>query len=132
MFKISYKELRSTNFRTALSKLATCTDLDFKTSYHIARTTKELERAYAKSQKEWVDTAEPILEKDEKGLFKVDDEGFHFKPEVDKTEADKRVGAYLDKEVLVERHKINPEKIHVAKLSPADYAALAPMLEDTP
>lgn len=132
MFKISYKELRSTNFKIALSKLATSTELDFKTAYHLARTTKDLERALQKSQKEWLELAVPLLEKDEKGNFKLDETGFHFKEGVDKDDADKRVGAYLDKEVIVERFKITPEKLHPAKLSPSDYAALAPMLEEAP
>jgi hypothetical protein len=132
MFKISYKDLRGQNFRSALSKLTTCTKLDFKTAYRIAQTAKHLEEAFKKSQKEWVELADPILQRDEKGGFRVDETGFHFKEGIDSSEADKKVKDYLEKEVIIERWKMTAEGLHPAGLSPADYVALAPMLEETP
>lgn len=130
MFKITYKELRSQSFINAMSKVANCTEYDHKTAYNIMRLSKTLEKNLTDSQKEWILLANGLIKKDEKGNFKLTEKGFEFLDDVSPEEAQKKIEEYLEKALIIERHKIDPEKIHVAKLSPADYAALSPILKE--
>lgn len=130
MFKITYKELRSQSFINAMSKVANCTEYDHKTAYNIMRLSKMLEKSITESQKEWILLANGLIKKDEKGNFKITEKGFDFLDDINADEAKKKIEEYMDKALIIERHKIDPEKIHVAKLSPADYAALSPVLKE--
>jgi len=130
MFKITYKELRSPSFMQAMSKVASCTDYDYKTAYNIMRLAKMLEKNITESQKEWILLANGLIKKDEKGNFKLTEKGFDYLDDINIDEAKKKIEDYLEKTLIIERHKVDPEKLHVAKLSPADYAALSPILKE--
>lgn len=133
MFKLSYKELRDNDFLSAMGKLTNCSEYkNVKVSYNIMRMGKVLEQKLKESQKEWIALADPLVKRDDKGNFASDGVKFLWKDGVDPAEAEKKIVSFLEKEIIVERHKLALDDIAAAKLSPAELGCIEALLADAP
>ena len=132
VFKITYKDLRTDTFRQAVGKLAMCPEYkDVKVAYRIGRLVQDVEKALKKSQREWLELADPLLEKDDKGNFKLDPkEGFTFKDGVDKAKAEESIEVFTEKEAVLDHPRIKLADVAPAKLNPFELVALADVLQD--
>lgn len=134
MFKISYRDLRSEHSLNALQKLTQCPHLPHKVAYNVMRMSKVLDQELRKSQEEWVKLAEKIIvqEKGENGVIRFKFEGGNpvFVEGIDPEDGKRQIKEYNDKEVIIERHKINVEDLANAKLSPAEMLALEWMITE--
>lgn len=132
VFKISYKDLRTDTFRQAIGKLAMCDQYkDAKVAYRIGKLVKDVEKNLKRSQKEWLDLADPLLVRDEAGNFKIDaKEGFSYKDGVDKAKAEKDIEFFTEKEAVIDHPRLKLDDVSVAKLSPLELVALADVLDN--
>lgn len=130
MFKMTYKELRSENFKQSMSKLASCPSFKLKVGYNIMRTAKAMEKHLEVSQKEWIEMLNKWVGKDEKGNFKLnaDKTDFEWNLGLDTADIKKQLEEWGKKEVLIERAKFSLEDFQPANLTPADLANLEPLL----
>lgn len=130
MFKVSYRELRSDTFRQAIGKLATCQE--FKSpqiSMKVGRVVRDVEKELKKSQKAWIDLADPLVARDDKGNFKLSDiEGFTFKEGVNADDARKKIESFVEVEALFDHPKFKLDDLGPAKLSPIELLQIEPML----
>lgn len=132
MFKLSYQELRDQNFLAAMGKIVGCSEYkDIKVSYNIGRMKTVIDQKLKKSQEEWLELANPAVEKDERGNFKVDREKgtLLFKEGIDAEEMQKKIEEFTKREVIIERFKLKLDDLAPAKLSPADLSVLEPMIQ---
>lgn len=131
MFKLSYKTLRDNEFLSAMSKLTNCsTYKNVKVSYNIMRMGKVLEQKLRDSQKEWIDLADPLVKRDDRGNFASDGKQFLWKEGVDPADAEKKILDFLAKEIIVERTKLSLDDIEPAKLSPAELGAVEALVTE--
>lgn len=131
MFKLPYKTLRDNEFLSAMQKLTTCAAYkNVKVSYNIMRMGKALELKLRDSQKEWIELADPLVKRDERGNFASDGKAFLWKEGVDPVDAEKKILAFLDKEVIVDRLKLSLDDIEPAKLSPAELGAVEALVTE--
>lgn len=131
MFKLTYKELRDPQFRNAMLKLSNCSEYkDHKVAHNIMRMAKVLERELKRTQDDWIVLAEKYIQRTENGAFKMNETktDFAWAEGVDKTTAEAAIEEFGKKEVVVERFKLKLDDIAPAKLSPADLAALEPLV----
>jgi len=130
MFKISYIDLRSDKFRTAVSRLATCNGFkDIKITMQIGKLAKDVDAHLQRTQKEWLELADPLLERDEKGNFIIDPvAGFTFKDGIEKAQAQKAIEEFTKRETTIEQPKLTLQDVAAAGLSPMELVALEPVL----
>lgn len=131
MFKLSYKTLRDNDFLSAMQKLTQCsTYKNVKVSYNVMRMGKVLDQKLRDSQKEWIELADPLVKRDERGNFASDGRAFLWKEGVDPAAAEKSILAFLEKEVIVDRTKLSLDDIEPARLSPAELGAVEALVTE--
>jgi hypothetical protein len=129
MFKLSYMDLRSDSFRKAVNKLANCNQFkDVKVSFQIGRLAKEVDTKLVASQKEWLELADPLLQRNDKGDFALDVNGFTFKDGIEKDMAEKAIEEFTKKEILFDHPRLTLKDLAPASLSPVELVALEPLL----
>lgn len=131
MFKLSYKELRDNAFISAMAKLTNCSEYkDIKTSYNVMRMGKTLEEKLKESQKEWIEMADKLIKRDDKGNFAHTNNDFVWKHGVSADEGHKTIEDFLKKEIIIDRYKLKLEDMAPAKLSPNELAAIEPVFTE--
>lgn len=97
----------------------------------MGRTTKMIGDAFWASQKEFSKIATPFFETDDTGFVKKDDAGKHvLKEGVSEEQVKEAMEKFLSTTVEIDRWKLKLEDLEPAKLSPVDFIALEPILED--
>lgn len=131
MFKISYRDLRSDPFKQTMVKIASCGAYPEKVAYNIMRMAKALEAELKKSNEEWVKLAASLVQKDEKGNLKLNEEktDFLWVDGVTGEAGKAKIEEFGAKEVIIDRHKLKLSALAPAKLSPADLANIECLLD---
>lgn len=121
MIELTLGEIRNPAFNEALSKLAKSTELDFKTSYNLARLLKKVgseqtiaTEEFGKLLKKWGTS---------------DDGGLNYSIPEDKREAfSKEAEEFTKTKVTIDRNKINVSELSKLSMSPSDFLVLEPLL----
>ena len=94
---------------------------------------KALESVVIETQKDWVDIAEELIERDEKGNFRTNEEGNDFKwlIGVSPEQGQKIVADFARSEVHVPASKLNPSDLSGVRISAEELAYLSPLVEAT-
>lgn len=131
MFKISYRDLRSDPFKQTMQKIALCGAYPEKVAYNIMRMTKALEAELKKSNEEWVKLAKSLIQIDEKGMLKFNEEktDFLWLDGIPPAEGKAKIEEFGAKEVIIDRRKLKLSVLAPAKLSPADLANIECLLD---
>ena len=129
MIEIAKSTLRSTGFRTSLTKLAECQTLDTKVAYRLMRTMKLLDKGAIDTQKGWVELLKKYVPVDAEGKFTLNDAGTEFAwlETVDPEEAKKAIMAFGETNISVDRDRFELDDFKPAKLSAVDLAELEPL-----
>lgn len=129
MIEIAKSALRSTSFRTALSKLTECPSLDTKVAYRLMRTAKLIDRGADETQKGWVDLLKKYVPMDETGKFLLNEAltEFAWFETVDPEEAKKAIVAFGETNISIDRDRFELDDLAPARLSAVDMAALEPL-----
>lgn len=121
MIELTLAELRNPMFNEALQKLVKSTELDFKTSYNIARLVKKI----GSEQTLALDVYGALLKK----YGTSEDGGINFTiPEEKRPEFAKEAEEYVKTKVTIDRNKINVSELSKLSMSPSDFLVLEPLL----
>lgn len=127
--QVQYSTLRSDDFRHVLSKLTHCQTLDQKVTYNIMRLAKTLEQSLTATQKEWVVLLEKLVEKDgNQWKLNEDKTDFVYLEGVDADHARSLIKEFGDKQISIDRFKLNAADLSKAYLSAAELAVLEPLV----
>jgi len=129
MIKIVKKDLLSNDFKAAMTKVATCSKLNTQTTYRVMRTTKLLEAALKKTQKEFSEIVKSVAETDIKGnpLLNEDKTDYVFKSGVEKEDAVKKLEDFVSGTIEIDRERFELDDLSPAGLTAVDLAMLEPL-----
>jgi hypothetical protein len=95
----------------------------------IGKLAKDVDTHLQRTQTEWLDLADPMLERDEKGNFIIDPvAGFTFKDGIEKAQAQRAIEEFTKRETTIEQPKLTLQDVAAAGLSPMELVALEPVL----
>ena len=132
MITIKRAVLRSDVFRGAFFKVVAA-DMDVESATRVLDLAKALESVVIETQKDWVDIAEELIERDEKGNFRTNEEGNDFKwlIGVSPEQGQKIVADFARSEVQVPASKLSPSDLSGVRISAEELAYLSPLVEAT-
>lgn len=132
MIELQKSTLMSEPFKVALSKVASCHDLDPKVAYRVMRTVKVLEGKLHECRKEWIGIVKKYVPVDEKNNFVVDKEKneFAWNEGVDAETAKKEIKDFGDYMVSVDRDRFELDQLAPAKLAPTELAMLESLVNE--
>jgi hypothetical protein len=126
--ELSNTLLLSGEFRKALTKLATCQDLDVKVAYNVMRFVKEVEKFVVISRNSWVELLRKYVPVGEDGNFVMENGEFKWLEGTMPEEAKSAIDAFGHAKHTIDRHPLDLDGLAPAKLSPADLSILEQIL----
>lgn len=129
MFEVSYESLRSRGFQQAFRKVMDCPGIvDIKASYNIARMGKLFDQEIKIANGLFIKLLKEYVEFTPEGQPKRTGDKWRIKEDVDEAAAMEAIEKFHQNTIKVERHKIQPEVIRGANLTPNDLLTLEPVL----
>lgn len=128
---IARGDVLSTAFRKAILKIAACNVLDIKLAYDLQRFLKEVDVTASETHKLWVELVKQYVNVTIDGKFETTESGFFkWKDGVDAKEAEDAIQKFGNYKTPIRRRPLTLEMLRLCELSPADVAALGPVIQD--
>lgn len=128
---IARGDVLSTAFRKAILKIASCNVLDIKLAYDLQRFLKEVDVTATETRNLWVELVKKYVNVKLDGNFETTDTGFFkWKDGVDAKEAESAIQTFGNFKTPIRRRPLKLDTLRLCELSPADIAALGPIIED--